>query len=67
MITYAKPSGSPGYPLQWRAYFLVNCLYQMSPLNHKRTISSIAPPVIYLAKNGNQKIEGFPLIPNKEY
>ncbi len=29
---------------------LVHCLYQMSPLNHKRTTSSLAPPIFYVAK-----------------
>jgi len=30
---------------------LVHCLYQMSPLNHKRTTSSLVPLIIYVAKN----------------
>jgi hypothetical protein len=30
---------------------LVPCLYWMSPLNHKRTTSSLAPPIIYVVKN----------------
>ncbi len=30
---------------------LVHCLFQISPLNHKRTTSSLAPPIIYVAKN----------------
>jgi len=29
---------------------LVHCLYQMSPLNHKRATSSLAPPIICVAK-----------------
>jgi len=33
----------------------------MSPLNHKSTTSSLVPPIFYVAKNGNKKIEGFPL------
>jgi hypothetical protein len=33
----------------------------MSPLNHKRTTSSLAPPIIGIAKKiGNKKIEGSP-------
>jgi len=36
----------------------------MSPLNHKRTTSSLAPPLIYVAKKiVNLKIEGSPLKP----
>ncbi len=30
------------------------------PLNHKRTISSLAPPVFYIAKKGNKKDRRFP-------
>jgi len=30
---------------------LVHCLYKMLPLNHKRTASSLAPPIFYVAKN----------------
>ncbi len=30
---------------------LVHCLYQMSPLNRKKTTSSLAPPIFYVAKN----------------
>ncbi len=30
---------------------LVHCLYKMSPLNCKRTTSSLAPPTLYVAKN----------------
>ncbi len=34
----------------------------MFPLNHKRTTSSLAPPIICVAnKIGNKKIEGSPL------
>jgi len=34
----------------------------MSPLNHKRTSSSLAPPTFYVAKKFcNKKIESFPL------
>jgi len=29
---------------------LVQCLYLMSPLNHKRTTSSLVPPIICVAK-----------------
>ncbi len=29
---------------------LVHCLYQMSPRNHKRTTSSLAPLIFYVAK-----------------
>ncbi len=29
---------------------LVNCLYQMLPLNNERTTSSLAPPIFYVAK-----------------
>jgi len=29
---------------------LVNYFYEMSPLNHKRTTSSLAPPIFYAAK-----------------
>ncbi len=32
------------------ATLLVHCLYQMSPLNHRRTTSSLAPPIFYVAK-----------------
>ncbi len=31
---------------------LVHCLHYMLPLNCKRTTSSLAPPIIYVAKNG---------------
>ncbi len=42
---------------------LVQFLYQMSPLNHKRTTRSLAPPIFCVAKKiGNLKIEGSPLI-----
>ncbi len=38
---------------------LVHCLYQMLPLNHKKTTSSLAPPIICVAKKiGNKRIEG---------
>jgi len=37
----------------------------MLPLNHKMTTSSLAPPIFYVAKNGNEKIEGFPLAKKK--
>ncbi len=41
---------------------LVHCLYQMLPLNHKRTTSSLAPPIICVPKKiGNKKIEGSPI------
>jgi len=30
---------------------LVLCLYQTSPLNHKRTTISLAPPIFYVTKN----------------
>jgi hypothetical protein len=34
----------------------------MLPLNHKRTTSSLAPPIFCVAKKiGNKKIEGSPL------
>jgi len=34
----------------------------MSPLNHKRTTSSLAPPIFYVAKKFcNKKIEGSPM------
>ncbi len=34
----------------------------MLPLNHKRTTTSLAPPIFCVAKNlGNKKIEGSPL------
>ncbi len=37
----------------------------MLPLNHKRTASSLAPPIICVAKKiGNKKIEGSPLEEN---
>jgi hypothetical protein len=40
---------------------LVHCLYQMSPLNHKRTTSSLAAPIICVAKLiSNKNIEGSP-------
>jgi len=29
---------------------LVHCLYKMLPLNHKGTTSSLAQPIVYLAK-----------------
>jgi hypothetical protein len=29
---------------------LAHCLLQMSPLNHKRTTSSLAQPIFYVAK-----------------
>ncbi len=38
---------------------LVHFLYYMSTLNPKRTASSLAPPVICVAKKiGNKKVEG---------
>ncbi len=30
---------------------LVHCLYKMWPLDHKRTTSSLVPPMFYVAKN----------------
>jgi len=39
----------------------------MSPLNHKRTTSSLAPPIISVAKKiGNIKIEGSPFLQYKK-
>ncbi len=38
---------------------LVHCL--LSPRNHKRTTSSLALPIFYVAKIRNKKIEGTPL------
>ncbi len=32
----------------------------MSPLNHKKTTSSLAPPIFYNEKIGNKEIEGSP-------
>jgi len=34
---------------------LVHCLYQMSPLNHIRTTSSLVTPIFYVAKNYAKK------------
>jgi hypothetical protein len=34
-----------------KSTLLVHCLYKMSTLNYKRTTSSLAPPIIYVAKN----------------
>ncbi len=42
--------------------FLVHCLYLMSPLNHKRTTSSLAPPIFYVAKKLQKKDKGFPIL-----
>ncbi len=39
---------------------LVHCLYQMSSLNHKRTTSSLAPPIFYVAKNSAIKRQNAP-------
>jgi len=40
---------------------LVHCFYKMSPLNHKRTTSSLVPPIFYVMKNlAKKKIEGSP-------
>jgi len=33
----------------------------MLPLNHKRTTSSLAPPIFYLAKNHQLKDRRFPI------
>ncbi len=38
-----------------KSTLLVHCLYQMSPLNHKRTTSSIAPSVFNVVKNWHLK------------
>ncbi len=35
----------------WEPTLLVHCLYQMSPLNQKRTTSTLAPPISYLMKH----------------
>ena len=40
---------------------LVHCLYHMSPLNHKRTTSSLAPPICYVAKILQLKDRRFPI------
>jgi len=40
---------------------LVLCLYQMLPLNHKRTTSSLAPPIFYVAKNSAIKNRRLPI------
>ncbi len=34
---------------------LVKCLFQMSPLNHKRATISLAPPIFYVAKMANKR------------
>jgi len=40
----------------------------MSPLNHKRTTSSLVPPIFYVTKKvGIKKIEGFPLNFNRKF
>ncbi len=41
---------------------LVHCLYQMSPLNHKRTTSSLAPPIFYAAKKWQLKDRRLPTV-----
>ena len=38
----------------------IHCLYQMLPLNHKRTTSSLVPPLFYLAKNSAIKRQKVP-------
>jgi hypothetical protein len=45
---------------QWEPTLLVHCLYQMMPLNHKRTTSSLAPPTFYVAKNWQLKDRRLP-------
>ena len=40
---------------------LVHCLYQMSPLNHKRTTGSLAPPISYVAKKWQFKNRRCPI------
>jgi len=40
---------------------LVHCLYQLLPLNHKRTTSSLAPPIFYVAKNRQLKDRMLPI------
>jgi len=45
---------------------LVHCLYYMLPLNHKRTTSSSATPMFYVAKNWQLKDRRFPGSPIHE-
>jgi hypothetical protein len=40
---------------------LVHCLNQMPPLNHKRTKSSLAPPISYVAKKWQLKDRRLPI------
>jgi len=44
---------SPG--VNGESTLLVHGLYQMSPLNHKRSTSSLAPPIFYVAKKWQLK------------
>jgi len=37
-------------PLNGKPPTLVHCLYQMSPLNHKRIASSLAPAIFHVTK-----------------
>jgi len=38
----------------------------MSPLNHKRTTSSLAPPIFYVAKKLQLKDRRFPIVSTKK-
>jgi len=40
---------------------LVLCLYYMSPINHKRTTSSLVPSIFYLPKNLQLKDRRLPI------
>ncbi len=49
------------YELSEWAYSLVQFLYQMLPLNHKKTTSFLAPPIFYVAKHQQLKERRIPL------
>jgi len=50
------------YYSQWPT-LLAHCLYYMSPLNHKRTTSSLAPHIFYVEKNWQLKDWRLPISP----
>ena len=46
---------------------LVHCLYYILPLNHKRTTSSLASSIFYVAKNCQLKDRKFPIVSTNDH
>ncbi len=68
MTTSEKRPPSLGPNINGEPTLLVHCLYQKSPLNHKRTRSSLASPIFCVAnKLGNKKIEDSLLVYHKAF